>query len=446
MRGRGIEIARIDLILVSICLMEERVKNNSQIVELRGIENLLGIKWSTLLKYLGSLRKHDLIETISRVPYRVKITKKGLKISKKQLNKLKNLTLKKEDYKLDKDTKLGYLISNLRSPEDLISVLSEMQRRSGFDLITYIALRTGLKDGSMFMKTRNELDEELSSSEGMLSVKSQDLENVSNLPSFHPLDRILVESDMLRRQGRIEEAITNYQLVLDKVDDLGNGRGAMSEIGMIQCIRYKDGHEKAMERIETTLKKVKSNNLKGMLKRLKADILSDEGKFQEAMVQYKSAKGHFHFSHAQNLLAICLNNIAVLYFRKDDLIQAERTWKKALLISKRNDIPCAKAVILVNLADVDGRNGRIRPAYRKLREARNLFKAMGDLEGLSAVDFNQALIKVEENDREASLRFFDRAMRFPLRYHPKRIERWKVMNERFREKGWDLPNHIKSPP
>lgn len=446
MRGRGIEINRIDLVLVAICLIQERSRNDSQIVEVRGMENLLGLRWSTLLKYLGSLRKHELIETISRVPYRVTVTKKGNELYKKIWNKLKNVTLDKREYKLYKDTKLGYLISNLRSPEDLIFVLSELQRRSGFDLITSIAIRTGLKKESMFMITRNELDEDSGSSEGMLSVKSEDLENVSDLPSFHPLDIILVESDMLRRQGRIEKAIKNYQLVLDKVDGPENGRGAMSEIGITQCIRYRDGPEKAIDRIEKRLKKIKSNNLKGMLKRLKADILSDEGKFEEAMVQYKSAKGHFHFSHAQNLLAICLNNIAVLYFRKDDLIQAERVWKKALLISKRNDIPCARAVILVNLADVDGRNGRIRPAYGKLRKARNIFMTMGDLEGLSAVDFNQALVKVEENDREASLRFFKRAMRFPLRYKPKRVERWKVLNERFEEKGWDLSKHIKSPP
>ncbi len=50
-----------------------------------------------------------------------------------------------------------------------------------------------------------------------------------------------------------------------------------------------------------------------------------------------------------------------------------------------------------------------------------------------------ALVCIEEGNRDLALHYFKQCEDFPLQYREKRIERRKVINTRFTEKGWEKP-------
>jgi len=58
------------------------------------------------------------------------------------------------------------------------------------------------------------------------------------------------------------------------------------------------------------------------------------------------------------------------------------------------------------------------------------------LEGLSGVDFNQALVLVEKGDREKALKYFRKSEEFPLSYLKKVEERRNVFKGRMKAKGF----------
>ena len=73
---------------------------------------------------------------------------------------------------------------------------------------------------------------------------------------------------------------------------------------------------------------------------------------------------------------------------------------------------------------------------RLLGKARTFLKDIGDLEGLSDVDFNMALIQIEKGDIKKAWKYFEAAESFPLTYEKKREERRRVFEGRMRAKGF----------
>ena len=88
----------------------------------------------------------------------------------------------------------------------------------------------------------------------------------------------------------------------------------------------------------------------------------------------------------------------------------------------------------INLADAYSLQGNPKKALRLLGKARTFLKQVGDLEGLSEVDFNMALVQIEIGNEKKALEYFERAQSFPLTYERKLNERREVFEGRSKEK------------
>ncbi len=175
------------------------------------------------------------------------------------------------------------------------------------------------------------------------------------------------------------------------------------------------------------------------MKRLKADILSDMGDFNESQRLYSSAIGTFYHPISPVLLSVALNNQGVLFFRWGKRNLAKDSWLRSKNISIKYDLNWTYSLSIMNLSDVYAREGKFRSAKRMLNKAERFFEKIGDDEGLSGVNFNRSLLYVEEGNRNKAMSFFRRAEEFPLTYKNKREERRSVLRARFGERGWLLP-------
>ncbi len=451
MRGRGIELPKEDLVLISIGLKTEASRGNDDQIEVEDLPDLLGINRALLLRYISTLSRNGEIKKMGRVPFRISLSMKGWDRYLEITTRLKGITLDEKRYCLGKPVKLGYFIKYIGNYRTLIIFLRELQKRNGFDILKFIKIESDLQEESKFMSILKEMrdHEDAVKIDGvdLASLRSEHLIGPTIVSGYNPeIEKKILEGEILRRQGKLKRSLDLFSKILDGMKETNGAEWILAEVGRIQTLRYMNSLKLAKEEIEKDLKKVQDNNQKGLLKRLKADILSDQGSFEDARDQYRSAVGHFQFSGSDNLLSICYNNMAVMFFRMKMATEAEYFWRKTLKISQRTNIPWARALVLTNLSDLNARNGRFRKAKKMLNEAKKIFISLGDLEGCSGVDFNMSLVFIFEDNRESALRFFDKAMRFPLRYDMKRKERWIVLKDRFEEKGWQLPPHLKKPP
>jgi len=99
-------------------------------------------------------------------------------------------------------------------------------------------------------------------------------------------------------------------------------------------------------------------------------------------------------------------------------------------IARREGLTWMTSIASVNLADVHSMQGKTRLALDYLRKARKVMKETGDLEGLSAVDFNMAIVQIDKGNLSLAEKYFKRSRSFPLTYEKKIAEREKAYNER----------------
>lgn len=170
--------------------------------------------------------------------------------------------------------------------------------------------------------------------------------------------------------------------------------------------------------------------------------MSDLGRYQEAHDVYESSLGIARSKKLICLQAMTLNNIGVNHFRAEEYDEAEDIWQKSRRFAKSNDVSWAKVMSEINLADIKGRRGNYYMARKYLREARKFMFLVGDMEGVSEVDFNLALVCVEEGKKDRAIHYFKRSENFPLMYREKIIERREELKKRFEEKGWDCKSCI----
>ncbi len=111
-------------------------------------------------------------------------------------------------------------------------------------------------------------------------------------------------------------------------------------------------------------------------------------------------------------------------------VLSSKMWEEAMKIARREGLTWMTSIASVNLADVHSMDGKTRLALDHLRKARKVMKETGDLEGLSAVDFNMALVQIDKGNLSLAEKYFKRSRSFPLTYEKKLAEREKAYNER----------------
>jgi len=447
MRRDRLKVTTPELLLLTIDLLR---MGNGEGTSIDGVSGILGVKRRTVHRYVSDLaRKGYLLRAKSR-PVAVKMTSAGTRKCEEISEKCRGFRIVGEGYGLDRIMDMDYFFKHISSPNVLIPFLRKIREGAPFDIPEYLGLRSSSLPGSRFTSILNEMrsrDED--SDTNSLDLSSLKIHDEGDFDDVYDLDRIgrlLLECDRLRRQGKIDEALSIYESLLEKCSGLRTNEYLMVETGLIQSIRYKEGPREALERIDSSLNQALNSVHKGQLRRIKADILSDLGEFEEAERFYIKALGTFRSGNYPNLLALTFNNMGVMYFRMERLEEAEKYWKKTRGLSLRENLPWARALSLTNLSDLYALNGRIRSARRMLKEALTIFERLGDLEGQSGVHFNLSLVLIEAGKRELAVKYFLRSAEFPMRYSLKRKERYEVFRERFEKMGWFLPFHLNTPP
>ena len=131
-----------------------------------------------------------------------------------------------------------------------------------------------------------------------------------------------------------------------------------------------------------------------------------------------------------------LNGFGVHLFRIGRYDLAEKKWVKCRNISNQYKLPWIKAIAEMNLSDIYSRKGKFRTAHDLLRRCEKTLKKINDLEGVSGVYFNRALVYAREGKIDEAYEFFERSEEFPLVYDNKRKERREVFNDCLRDKGY----------
>ena len=199
---------------------------------------------------------------------------------------------------------------------------------------------------------------------------------------------------------------------------------------------YENDLEDTLELLNNTMESTQNPIHRAFLKKIMADIVQDHDSFNEASDLYRSCLGIFQEKTFPVIRASVLNNLGVLYFRKGETNIAMGLWKEALKIVKKIGLKWSIHMTSINLADAYSLQGNTKKALRLLGEARSFLKTAGDLEGISDVDFNMALVQIEKGDEKRSMYYFNMSEDFPLSYRMKVMEKRKVFKGRIESKGW----------
>ena len=162
---------------------------------------------------------------------------------------------------------MDYFFKHISSPNVLIPFLRKIREGAPFDIPEYLGLRSSSLPGSRFTSILNEMrsrDED--SDTNSLDLSSLKIHDEGDFDDVYDLDRIgrlLLECDRLRRQGKIDEALSIYESLLEKCSGLRTNEYLMVETGLIQSIRYKEGPREALERIDSSLNQALNSVHKG---------------------------------------------------------------------------------------------------------------------------------------------------------------------------------------
>ncbi len=207
-------------------------------------------------------------------------------------------------------------------------------------------------------------------------------------------------------------------------------------IGWITCVKTVKNPEKSLEIIDIYLNKDLRPEHKALLYYLKADILSDLGINEEATGFYLKSLKMMRALEMNISKAELLNSHGVHLFRLKNFSYAEKQWKKSRDLSIKFNLPWLKAITEINLSDTYSRKGKIRTAHDLLRRAEKVLKKLNDLEGISGVHFNKALVHIREGKLTKARESFESSQEYPLLYKKKKDERREVYEKCLEENGY----------
>jgi len=263
-------------------------------------------------------------------------------------------------------------------------------------------------------------------------------------PTLDLMERthLLREAEILRRKGMIREAKEGYSKILQSSVCMESNFWVLCIVGIVQCLLYENEVDIALKMLDETLYVTKNPLQRAFLMKNIADILQDLGRMDQASDMYKHCLKVFDKKDQPILRSAILNNLGVMYNREGKLKEATRYWEDSLRIARRLRLPWIISMVSINLADVYSKKGKTRLALEYLRRARSSLKGIGDLEGLSAVDFNMALVQIDMGNHKRAEHYFERSKMFSLIYLQKAKEREEVYRSRMAShmgKKSDLP-------
>jgi tetratricopeptide (TPR) repeat protein len=213
------------------------------------------------------------------------------------------------------------------------------------------------------------------------------------------------------------------------------GHWIVAMIGWIRCLNI-SSTETALEQIDRLLKQVVNPSHRAWLIFMKADILSDDRRYEEAITHYRHSLGIMKLKGMKVSMAEVKNSYGVNLFRMGLTEKAEKEWIECRNLCIRYNLPRMKSIVDMNLSDIWSKKGNFRRAHDNLRKAEKVLKEVGDYEGISGVNFNRALVYIREGKVQKAQECFQKAESYPLIYEKKRRERREVYNQCLEENGY----------
>ena len=437
-----VSLGREDILIWYFGLIQEY----EETIDRDKLKRVLGLRKNTIGQYLSRLKKAGILTSLKGKKDEdpnIKLSQKGeerfIEISEKISTKI----LHPSENHTSRSVHLTSIMGYLRGPYEKVRLLDSLYIKKNSNIqATMGEITSHRKDSisSAYMKEVQSIRNvdlsfgSLNDILGRSSIYNSCLEQEDgfHLIRTYNIDDILLQAEILRRNNVIDEAKCIYCGLLRRNEGLEANRWLLCFSGMIHCMIYENEIERAIELLDEAIRPTTDPIQKAFLKKIKADIIQDLDRFDEASMIYKSCLGSFQEKKFPLIRSAILNNLGVLYMRKGEDSIATGLWEDALKIARKQNLPWMISMASINLADAYSLNGSMDKGMKLLGKARTVMKGSGDGEGLSAVDFNMALVQIEKGDLKRAWYYFNRSKEFPLSYRLKIEERERVFKERLK--------------
>ncbi len=442
-------ITKSDILLYTI----DELKNEQldRKVTLEIISSAIQLSPGSLKVSLSRMASKDLIK-ISRKKYdysylsKVSITETGKKRLKELRRIFDNLIFTPQRHKVPTCFKYTDIANKLRNPLERAFLLYLYKSRKSFNLMHYIGnLATATNDMNLinFLRKLDMEDEETVQRSYLIDVFNMTLhgdgikmiENKKGELQKEDIDGLLIHAETLYKQGKMDTAEMIYTKLLSIPPKITLNQWLQTNLGMAQVIRRKKGPKDAIEYLDRISAETKGKLFRAIILQAKGTCYGMLGEYPKA-INILTASVRSFLQYKNPLLAsICLNNRGVAYFCVKKFVQAEKDWKKAMIMANKAKSNYIKSKILCNLSDIEIKKKNYFNAERLLRRAERLGKLVNDFEIVAAIEFNRALKSISQKDFNSFKNHFKSSeeIAYPLPPEYERIFRRRVLLERAEE-------------
>ncbi|MGA1821926.1 MAG: tetratricopeptide repeat protein [Thermoplasmatota archaeon] len=446
------------LVLYSIYLVS-RDPDDSFTYTRKHISQALNITQNTLDRtYISGLKNKGYLE-IRKKMYTggeirdITITEDGIKRIKEIEEKLSGMTLTPENHNIQTYVKITQILKIIRNPLDRIFFLAVHNRYSSFDLmilleefrirnseLSIINLARDLENpGEMGRRAFVDYFIDMSFY-GSLDFNQDDLSNSESI------DALLLRAESFRKQGdKIGKAREIYEWILSNPEYIDQNQWFVANIGLAHTVRKMGDTDHAFEILDGIIESTDNKYYIAYTKEIKAYIYSQMNEFGKSLELFRSSISAFNNFGFSLLLALGYNNRGILYFKMDDFKQAESDWKRARKYAREANSRYIEAITIGNLADIYMKKGKLDKSKGLLDQAEELFQSLKDMDKIASIEFNRALLYVEQKDLDKALHHFtlSETIAQPLPSPPERRERREEFIKRGLEKGFDhIENYL----
>jgi tetratricopeptide (TPR) repeat protein len=426
-------IGTSDIILYHL---DNRINGRFPYSDLDKLSTILGRSRKTLINHISGLKGSGYIEIENSIGRKeLIISENGKKRCINIKESFNDFYLTRERHGISKDMRLTSLMDRFKNQDFKTFFLSLVLRKKKFDLASTLkGLGMIENDTTAFM-----IFEKPESIRPPQEVFSSAFYNYTYIGGQNPSDDFtlsdckgaLVHCETLRRKGEYQNALGLYKSIISRVD-ITSSIWFMANIGVVYCLKRMQDPIRAISHLKKTEKRLDENLKKAYLKAVKADIFILLGDVKKADRLFRSSISTFeHYKHPL-LLFIGYNNWGILRYNSERYDEAKSMWKKARTYANEARSDFAKALVLCNLSSLDSLEYNLDDAWKKLKKAESIYNGLGDLEGLSLVEYNKAIFFMESRKIDDSFQHYIKSFQIasPLPFELERNERIRQFNVR----------------
>ncbi|MGA1821793.1 MAG: tetratricopeptide repeat protein [Thermoplasmatota archaeon] len=423
------------------------------------LSNALGISSNTLDLYLAHLSKRDLINRKKsryqkEIRQIIKLTEEGAKEVQKIESDINKLLLTNERHNIPNCINVTDILSRIPDPLAKIFFLAVYNKYKSFDLPMFLeTLRISKQDvniinlfpgseGSYSDTGRIPLIESIFKTCFYGDIDCEILD--TDVWGEKDIDAFLVVAEARLKQGKLKDAEMIYDYILSPKLEITQNQWFIARLGMVNILRRQGKFDEALEQLDEIHDMVDDSVYQAFIKENKALIYTITYQNQKSMDMFKRSIASFTTHGLPLMLSIAYNNRGTCYFRMEDYQNAEKDWIKARKFAKKAQSAYCEAAILCNLSDTTAMKGKIDLAVKYLNKAFKIFKEIPDYEGMASVYYNFSLLYLESGQLENALENFRNSITVaePLPSDFEKKDWRKTFIQRGKDHGFDSIENI----